>query len=405
MPTQPICCGPLGPTAWRRPSSPASRRGWRRARAGASTTTERSTGSRSSAATCSGARSGTTAAWSRARRGAVVLGGGDRMPGDPRGEAPPTRWFPDARLNFAENLLDGRGRGVGRGRDRVPRRVGRCGASLTWGELRSDTAKLAAALRARGVTAGDRVAALLPNVPETIVAMLATASIGAIFSSSSPDFGTAAVLDRFGQIEPRVLFVGDGYWYGGKWFDTLGRLDALIAGLPSVELVVVVPYAQLEREPSRVGAARSGRLARRARRGRGRGRSGGRRARVRARCPSIIRSTSCTRRAPPASRSASSTAPAERCSSTSRSTVSTSTCRPGDRLFYFTTCGWMMWNWLASGLASGATLILYDGSPFHRARPRCSTSPPRSASPSSGPPPSSSTPPPRPASRRGAATT
>ena len=100
---------------------------------------------------------------------------------------------------------------------------------LTWGELRRDTAKLAAALRARGVTAGDRVAGALPNVPETIVAMLATASIGAIFSSSSPDFGTAAVLDRFGQIEPRVLFVGDGYWYGGKWFDTLGRLDALIA--------------------------------------------------------------------------------------------------------------------------------------------------------------------------------
>ena len=104
-------------------------------------------------------------------------------------------------------------------------------------------ARLAAALRARGVAAGDRVAALLPNVPETIVAMLATASIGAIFSSSSPDFGTAAVLDRFGQIEPRVLFVGDGYWYGGKWFDTLGRLDALLAGLPSVELAVVVPYS------------------------------------------------------------------------------------------------------------------------------------------------------------------
>ena len=296
------------------------------------------------------------------RRGAVVLAGGDRMPGDPRGESPPTHWFPEARLNFAENLLAGRGRTsdqvaiVFRGESGLRRAV-------TWGELRNDTAKVASALRARGVTAGDRVAALLPNVPETIVAMLATASIGAIFSSSSPDFGTAAVLDRFGQIEPRVLFVGDGYWYGGKWFDTLGRLDALIAGLPSLELVVVVPYERREREASR--AVRHARVV-----------------------PFDELMPGAAGEAPAGEPSfeplpfdhplyvmySSGTTGKPKCILHSAGGTLLQhlkehrlhvDVKAGDRLFYFTTCGWMMWNWLASGLASGATLILYDGSPFH----------------------------------------
>jgi acetoacetyl-CoA synthetase len=297
------------------------------------------------------------------RRGAVVVAGGDRMPGDPRGESPPTRWFPEARLNFAENLLDGRGRAAGETAIVFCAESG-LRRSLTWGELRSSTARIAAALRARGVTAGDRVAALLPNVPETVVAMLATASIGAVFSSSSPDFGTAAVLDRFGQIEPRVLFVGDGYWYGGKRFDSLARLDALIAGLPSVELVVVVPYEQ-----------RGGEVAR-----------------------SVLQARVVTFDELVADAAAGEAAAGEPSFEAlpfdhplyvmySSGTTGKPKCilhgaggtllqhlkehrlhvdvKPGDRLFYFTTCGWMMWNWLASGLASGATLILYDGSPFH----------------------------------------
>ena len=197
------------------------------------------------------------------RRGTVVLAGGDAMPGDPRGAAEPTRWFPDARLNVAENLLDGRGRASTETAIVFRGESGAAGCSPGASCDRRQAASVAAALRARGVTAGDRVAALLPNVARDHVAMLATASIGAIFSSSSPDFGTAAVLDRFGQIEPRVLFVGDGYWYGGKWFDTLGRLDPLIAGLPSVELVVMVPYPEGEREASR--SPRDGRDARVAR--------------------------------------------------------------------------------------------------------------------------------------------
>src|SRR5262245_8717416 len=159
-----------------------------------------------------------------------VLEGRDRMPG--------ARWFPGTRLNFAENLL--------RRRDAAPALVFRSEGgerrAISHRELRDTVARLSRALRAYGVHPGDRVAGYLPNLPEAVVAMLAAASVGAVWSSCSPDFGVPGVLERFGQIEPRVLFAADGYRYGGRSFDTLERLAELRAKLPSVERVVVVPH-------------------------------------------------------------------------------------------------------------------------------------------------------------------
>ncbi len=148
------------------------------------------------------------------------------------------KWFPEAHLNFAENLLRPSGNEealVFWGEDRVKRRMSRQ-------ELRLEVARFAAALRALGVQSGDRVAAWLPNMPETIVVMLAAASIGAIFTSASPDFGVQGALDRFGQIAPKVLVGVDGYFYNGKSIDVLGKLAEVAKQLPSVERVVVVPY-------------------------------------------------------------------------------------------------------------------------------------------------------------------
>jgi acetoacetyl-CoA synthetase len=165
-----------------------------------------------------------------------VVVGLDRMaPPDPiRGP----RWFPGARLNFAENLLryDDSRPAIVFWNERGPQR------SLTFRELHAQVAATAAALRAHGVGVGDRVAGFLPNLPETIVAMLATTSVGAIWSSCSPDFGTNGVLDRFGQIRPRVLFCADGYRYAGKEIDLLARAREVRASIRGIERVVVVPY-------------------------------------------------------------------------------------------------------------------------------------------------------------------
>ncbi|MCX7148033.1 MAG: AMP-binding protein, partial [Rhodocyclales bacterium] len=167
----------------------------------------------------------------RGEMGATVAIDREKMPG--------AQWFPEARLNFAENLLRRRDDAdalVFRGEDKVKGRASHA-------ELYRAVAQTAAALRGMGVTRGDRVAAYLPNVPATVVAMLATASIGAIFSSASPDFGVQGVVDRFGQIEPKVLFACDGYWYNGKVIDCLGKVAEISARMPSLQRVVVVPYA------------------------------------------------------------------------------------------------------------------------------------------------------------------
>ncbi|HJS88837.1 MAG TPA: AMP-binding protein, partial [Steroidobacteraceae bacterium] len=159
-----------------------------------------------------------------------VLEHAERMPG--------ARFFPDSRLNFAENLLRHQGS------DAAIVFVNERGArrQLSHDELGQEVARIAAGLKAAGVGAGDRVAGFLPNLPETLIAMLATASLGATWSSCSPDFGVHGVLDRFGQIAPKVLFTADGYFYAGKTLDSLAPMAEVAANLPSVEMIVVVPY-------------------------------------------------------------------------------------------------------------------------------------------------------------------
>ena len=216
-----------------------------------------------------------------------------------------TRFFPDARLNFAENLLRCTGGDtaiVFRGEDKVERR-------LSFDELSALVSRLQQAMRAAGVGVGDRVAAMLPNMPEAVAVMLATASLGAIFSSCSPDFGERGVLDRFGQIEPKLFFAVDGYWYNGKEVDVAEKVKAIAEKLPSAVRTVVVPY--LGRAEELAADFRERRLARCLRRGFSTGArspSNG--------CPSITRSTSSSPPARPARRNASCTAPAARCCST-----------------------------------------------------------------------------------------
>ena len=278
---------------------------------------------------------------------------GDKMPG--------ARFFPDARLNFAENLLCKNGTGsalVFWGEDKVKRR-------MTWDELRDDVARASQVLREAGVGPGDRVGAILPNMPESIVSVLAAASIGAVWSSCSPDFGAQGVLDRFGQIEPKVLIACDGYYYNGKAIDIADKLADIVARLPSVKGVIVVPY--LGRDKATVQGLNTGLIHR------------GSRAQtwddaVRARPAAPLRFERFAFSHPLYVLFSSGTTGMPKCiihsaGGTLLKHLSEqrlhSDIKAGDRVFYFTTLGWMMWNWLVSGLSSGATLLLYDGSPFH----------------------------------------
>jgi len=278
------------------------------------------------------------------QRGDAVLADGDKFPG--------AKWFPEARLNFAENLLRYRDDQVAL----VSLLENGSRQEISYADLYTRVAQLAASLRAEGVVAGDRVASFMPNIAETVIAMLATTSIGAIWSSCSPDFGINGVMDRFGQIEPKVLFSADGYFYNGKTCDCLERLATIVERIDSLRKVVVVPV--LSEQPGIAGLGKA----------------------VLFNDYLDVTTSECQFEQLPFDHPlyimySSGTTGMPKCivhgaggtllQHLKEHQLLVDMTRE-DVFFYFTTCGWMMWNWLVSGLATGATLVLYDGSPFAR---------------------------------------
>ena len=276
--------------------------------------------------------------------GERVLTDGGKMPG--------AAFFGDARLNYAQNLLrrrDDSAAIIFQAEDKIHR-------TLSWRELYDAVSRLAQAMAALGVGPGDCCAGFVPNMPESVIAMLATTSLGAAWTSCSPDFGVRGVLDRFGQTAPKVLFAADGYFYNGKAIDSLDRVGAFTAQLPSVEKIIILPMLNAAPDAARV--------------------------------PGAVNLSEATTQFPARDIDfvqmpfnsplyimySSGTTGKPKCIvhgiggallTHKKEFILHCDVRPGDRLFYFTTCGWMMWNWLVSGLAAEATLLLYDGSPFY----------------------------------------
>src|SRR4051812_5405467 len=269
----------------------------------------------------------------------TVLRGGDRMA--PPDEELGPKWFEGATLNFAENLLrfdDDRDAIVSWDETGRTRR-------LSFRELNLEAHAFAAALRAMGVGPGDRVAGFMPNVAESVIAMLGAASVGAMWSSCSPDFGVGGVLDRFGQIEPKVLVTVDGYRYNGKQIDLSGRVREIVGKIPSIERVVTAAKWEEFVGPYRGAPADYARLP--------------------FDHPLYIMYSSGTTGLPKCMVHGAGGTLLQHL----KEHVLHGDLTQDDRIFYFTTCGWMMWNWLVSSLAVGATLVLYDGAAFIRRRP------------------------------------
>ncbi len=273
-----------------------------------------------------------------------------------------TQWFRNQQLNFAENLLQRRDEKsaliscgepeLNNGQDR----------SISYRELYSQVAKLAASLKSIGIEKGDRVAAFMPNTQETVIAMLATTSLGAIWSSCSPDFGLQGVIDRFGQIEPKVLFTTDGYFYGGKTLDSLIKVAAISNKLTSLEQIIVIPHVQLESRELDISELEPLK-------------------------PDVITWHEALDNSseqiefvhvpfshPLYIMYSSGTTGAPKCIVHSvggtllqhaKELRLHTDLKADDTIFYYSTCGWMMWNWLVSSLSTGATVVLYDGSPFY----------------------------------------
>ncbi len=278
-------------------------------------------------------------------RGDVVIEDKDKIPG--------ARFFPQARLNFAENLLvknDDTPAMEFKGEDKVE-------FTVSWKQLNQTVSRLNQAFKSIGLKVEDRVCAVVPNMPQTIMSFAGAASLGAIWSSCSPDFGEKGILDRFKQIEPKVLVVCDGYYYNGKTIDIADKIDAVVAQLPSVEKIIVIDYIGTAndyaartknavtfddfQQPFTAGEIDFAQLP--------------------FDHPLYILFSSGTTGIPKCIvHRAGGILLKHICEHQLQSDV-----KSGDNLFYFTTCGWMMWNWLVTGLSTGATLMLFDGSPFY----------------------------------------